>query len=161
MIFRRSTTIRVPSGRTRRRSSSQCSYSARSVSRRVTAFRDRLRGSRNVANSYSAIVIEYADCGPAGKVACLAMTDAQLTPTDVRAAAEALKAAIDAHLAAVEARGGEADPVVQEAYTVLHDAAAAYDDVLFEVYDEVTPFVLADTEDLDQIGAVGTDGGGA
>lgn len=75
------------------------------------------------------------------------MTDAQLTAArleDVRAAAGSLKAAIDRHLAAVEARTGEGDVAVQDSYTELHDAAERYDDLLFEVYDEVTPFVLAE-----------------
>jgi hypothetical protein len=62
----------------------------------------------------------------------------------VRAAAEALKQAIDRHLAAVESRTGESDPAVQVAYTDLAEIAARYDDLLFEHYDEVTPFVFAD-----------------
>lgn len=65
----------------------------------------------------------------------------------VRAAADALKLAIDRHLAAVEARSGESDPLVQVAYTELHDIAARYDDLLFEYHDEVTPFVFADGPD--------------
>lgn len=71
-------------------------------------------------------------------------TAAAATPDDVRAAAEALKAAIDRHLAAVEARTGEDDPVVQEAYDAVRTAAEAYDDALFDVYDEVTPFDLVE-----------------
>jgi hypothetical protein len=65
--------------------------------------------------------------------------------SDVRRAAEALKRAVDSHLAAVEARSGESDPVVQDAYTALHDAAQRYDDLLFEVHDEVTPFVFSES----------------
>ncbi len=61
-----------------------------------------------------------------------------------RAAAEALKAAIDRHLEACTARTGENDPIVQGAYERLRDAAQIYDDALFESYDEVTPFVLAE-----------------
>lgn len=75
------------------------------------------------------------------------MTDAPIASSgvsDVRRAAEALKRAVDAHLAAVEARSGESDPVVQDAYTALHDAAQRYDDLLFEVHDEVTPFVFSE-----------------
>jgi hypothetical protein len=68
----------------------------------------------------------------------------------VRAAAEALKQAIDRHLSAVEARTGESDPVVQVAYTELHDIAAHYDDLLFENHDEVTPFVFADAPEEDE-----------
>ncbi|MDP9416570.1 MAG: hypothetical protein M3P48_01760, partial [Actinomycetota bacterium] len=61
-----------------------------------------------------------------------------------REAAVALKSAIDWHLAACEARSGENDRGVQEAYEALREAAQTYDDALFEAYDEVTPFVLAD-----------------
>jgi hypothetical protein len=67
-------------------------------------------------------------------------------PGAVPAAAEALKAAIDRHLAAVVARRGEEDPDVQDAYEALRAAAEAYDDVLFEVHDEVTPFEFAEPE---------------
>jgi hypothetical protein len=59
---------------------------------------------------------------------------------DVRAAAEALKEAVDRHLQAVENRAGEQDEQVQDAYAALHAAAELYDDLLFEVHDEVTPF---------------------
>jgi hypothetical protein len=83
------------------------------------------------------------------------MSDAPMTAgggSDVRTAAEALKRAVDSHLAAVEARTGESDPVVQDAYTALHDAAQRYDDLLFEVHDEVTPFVFSEgTRTLDLV----------
>ena len=59
---------------------------------------------------------------------------------EVRAAAEALKAAIDLHLAAVESRARELDPAVLEAFDALAAAAEAYDELLYEVHDEVTPF---------------------
>lgn len=59
---------------------------------------------------------------------------------EVRAAAEALKAAIDVHLAAVESRSRELDPAVLEAFDALAAAAEAYDELLYEVHDEVTPF---------------------
>ncbi len=61
-----------------------------------------------------------------------------------RAAAEALKSAIDRHLTACEQRSGESDPAVQDAYEALREAAQVYDDTLFEAYDEVTPFELAE-----------------
>ena len=51
-----------------------------------------------------------------------------------------MKQAIDRHLQAVENRGGEQDEQVQDAYAALHAAAEVYDDLLFEVHDEVTPF---------------------
>jgi len=72
---------------------------------------------------------------------------AQPTIAEVRTAAEAVKAAIDRHLAAVEVRTGENDPGVAAAYEALAAAADAYDEVLYDAYDEVTPFeVPRDTE---------------
>jgi hypothetical protein len=80
------------------------------------------------------------------------MTEPASAPTSdeldaIRAAAEALKAAIDRHLSAVQVRTGEDDPMVQAAYDALRGAAEAYDDLLFETFDEVTPFELADQSD--------------
>lgn len=62
------------------------------------------------------------------------------TAAQVREAAEALKAAIDRHLAAVEARVDELDPAVLEAFDALAAAAEEYDELLYSVHDEVTPF---------------------
>ncbi|MFD7736656.1 hypothetical protein ACFV6F_40565 [Kitasatospora phosalacinea] len=71
------------------------------------------------------------------------MSDAaQLTITEVRAAAEAVKAAIDRHLQAVSSSTEPGDPVVVHAYEELAAAAIAYDQILYEVYDEVTPFEI-------------------
>ena len=61
---------------------------------------------------------------------------------DVRTAADALKAAIDAHLAAVEVRSDETDPRVRTAFLAMAAAAEAYDDVLYDSYNEVTPFEI-------------------
>ena len=58
----------------------------------------------------------------------------------LHAALEELTDALDAHLEAVLRRVGEADPAVQAAYTRLRDAAERYDDLLFELTDEVTPW---------------------
>ena len=64
---------------------------------------------------------------------------------EVREAAEALKSAIDAHLRAVETRVDELDPAVLEAFDALAAAAEEYDELLYAVHDEVTPFeVMAD-----------------
>ncbi|MFI9274167.1 hypothetical protein ACIGXM_26190 [Kitasatospora sp. NPDC052896] len=69
------------------------------------------------------------------------MSDAaQLTSTEVRDAAEAVKAAIDRHLEAVSSTTTADDPAVFAAYEELAAAAIAYDQLLYEVYDEVTPF---------------------
>jgi hypothetical protein len=69
-----------------------------------------------------------------------ALTDSPPTHSEVREAAEALKAAIDRHLAAVEARVDELDPAVLEAFDALAAAAEEYDELLYTVHDEVTPF---------------------
>jgi len=75
------------------------------------------------------------------------MSDAaQLTITEVRAAAEAVKAAIDRHLQAVSSTVEAGDPAVVSAYEELAAAAIAYDQILYEVYDEVTPFEVPGDE---------------
>ena len=76
------------------------------------------------------------------------MSDAeQPTAAEVRAAAEAVKTALDRHLAAVERRSGEDDPAVHEAFNRLAAAAEAYDELLYDRYDEVTPFEIPGGED--------------
>jgi len=72
---------------------------------------------------------------------------APATPAEVRQAAEALKSAIDVHLRAVEARVDELDPAVLEAFDALAAAAEEYDELLYAVHDEVTPFeVMAEPQ---------------
>ncbi|NEY31776.1 hypothetical protein GTU99_06110 [Streptomyces sp. PRKS01-65] len=76
------------------------------------------------------------------------MSDAaQPTAAEVRAAAEAVKTALDRHLAAVERRSGEDDPAVYEAFNKLAAAAEAYDELLYDRYDEVTPFEIPGADD--------------
>lgn len=80
------------------------------------------------------------------------MSDAeQPTAADVRAAAEAVKAALDRHLEAVERRAegagkdtenGASDTAVYAAFDELAAAGEAYDELLYETYDEVTPFEI-------------------
>ncbi|AWT42155.1 MULTISPECIES: hypothetical protein [Streptomyces] len=77
------------------------------------------------------------------------MSDAaQPTAAEVRAAAEAVKTALDRHLAAVERRSGEDDPAVYEAFNQLAAAAEAYDELLYDRYDEVTPFEIPGGEEM-------------
>jgi hypothetical protein len=64
--------------------------------------------------------------------------------SEPRAALDRLVAALEAHLAAASRRTGEADPAVVSAYQVLADAFEAYDEALYDAFDEVTPFVLYD-----------------
>ena len=76
------------------------------------------------------------------------MSDAaQPTAAEVRAAAEAVKAALDRHLEAVENRTGDDDPAVYDAFNALAAAAEAYDERLYDRYDEVTPFEIPGAED--------------
>ncbi|MEV5146247.1 hypothetical protein AB0L14_17880 [Streptomyces sp. NPDC052727] len=76
------------------------------------------------------------------------MSDAaQPTAAEVRAAAEAVKTALDRHLAAVERRSGEDDPAVSEAFNQLAAAAEAYDELLYDRFDEVTPFEIPGAEE--------------
>ncbi|MFF9625920.1 hypothetical protein [Streptomyces griseosporeus] len=77
------------------------------------------------------------------------MSDAaQPTAAEVRAAAEAVKTALDRHLAAVERRSGEDDPAVYEAFNQLAAAAEVYDELLYDRYDEVTPFEIPGAEEM-------------
>ncbi|WP_329387507.1 hypothetical protein OG625_30790 [Streptomyces sp. NBC_01351] len=76
------------------------------------------------------------------------MSDAALpTVAEVRAAAEAVKAALDRHLAAVERRTGDEDPDVYAAFNELAAASEEYDELLYDRYDEVTPFEIPTPED--------------
>ena len=59
-------------------------------------------------------------------------------------ALDELTDALEAHLAACIESTGEADAAVQDAYTALRDAASQYDDLLFTVLDEVTPWEFAE-----------------
>ncbi|GAA2592137.1 hypothetical protein [Streptomyces axinellae] len=101
------------------------------------------------------------------------MSDAaQPTAADVRAAAEAVKAALDRHLEAVERRAGasrapapavsgageggesasartaELDGAVYAAFDQLAAAGETYDELLYELYDEVTPFEIPGSDSL-------------
>ena len=78
---------------------------------------------------------------------------APATPAEVRQAAEALKSAIDAHLRAVEARVDELDPAVLEAFDALAAAAEEYDELLYAVHDEVTPFEVMAEPQADYAGS--------
>ncbi|AWN26384.1 MULTISPECIES: hypothetical protein [unclassified Streptomyces] len=77
------------------------------------------------------------------------MSDAaQPSAAEVRAAAEAVKAALDRHLDAVERRSGQDDPAVYAAFDELAAAAEVYDELLYDTYDEVTPFEIPGNEAL-------------
>ncbi|MFE7288627.1 hypothetical protein ACFU90_29970 [Streptomyces noursei] len=77
------------------------------------------------------------------------MSDAaQPSAAEVRAAAEAVKAALDRHLDAVERRSGPEDPAVYAAFDEVAAAAEAYDELLYDAYDEVTPFEIPGSDAL-------------
>ena len=76
------------------------------------------------------------------------MTDSTDLGTDELDAALARTfEAARAHLAAV--RAGADDEVVEAAYRVFNNASAAYDELLFETYDEVTPWQADTLEEAD------------
>ncbi len=68
-------------------------------------------------------------------------------PAIVRTRLEALVEALQAHLAATELRTGEADPVVFAAYAHLADAFVAYEEALYDAFDEVVPMSVVEYED--------------
>ncbi|NLU66194.1 hypothetical protein [Streptomyces sp. HNM0574] len=89
------------------------------------------------------------------------MSDAeQPTAADVRAAADAVKDALDRHLEAIERRAAGAedadgtsgdaasDADVFAAFDELAAAGEVFDELLYDVYDEVTPFEIPGGESL-------------
>lgn len=74
--------------------------------------------------------------------------DVQPPVAEVRAAVEAVKAALDRHLDAIENRTGEDDPAVYAAFEALASAAESYDELLYDTYDEVTPFEVPAAETM-------------
>ena len=59
--------------------------------------------------------------------------------------------ALGAHLTAVVNRTGEHDSAVDEAYVEIANAFEAYEDALFEAYNEVTPLSVYGDEDEDDL----------
>ena len=67
---------------------------------------------------------------------------------DPRAALQALVSAFEEHLAAASNRRSDDDPAVDGAYIAIADAFDAYEEALYDAYDEVTPLtVFAEEED--------------
>ena len=69
--------------------------------------------------------------------------------TDPRAALDEFVRALQRHFDAAAGRVSELDPAVVAAYDELASAFVAYDDVLFDAFDEVTPFDLTEDDDDD------------
>jgi hypothetical protein len=68
---------------------------------------------------------------------------------DPRAALQTLVSAFEEHLAAASNRRGDDDPAVDGAYIAIADAFDAYEEALYEAYDEVTPLTVFAEEDDD------------
>lgn len=62
---------------------------------------------------------------------------------------DVLVTALREHLEAVEARTGESDPAVYAAFDHLRESFEAYEEALYDVHDEVTPFVVLELDDED------------
>ena len=70
--------------------------------------------------------------------------------TDPRAALQALVNALEEHLAAAANRRSEDDPTVDGAYLAIANTFEAYEEALYDAYDEVTPLtVFAEEDDSD------------
>lgn len=61
---------------------------------------------------------------------------------DPREALSALTTALEEHLVAASARRGEEDPIVEATFLGIIDAFEAYEEALFDAFDEVTPLVI-------------------
>lgn len=69
---------------------------------------------------------------------------------DPRAALQALMSAFEEHLVAASNRRSDDDPAVDGAYVAIADAFDAYEEALYDAYDEVTPLtVFAEDDDSD------------
>ncbi|AYY13480.1 hypothetical protein EF847_13050 [Actinobacteria bacterium YIM 96077] len=77
------------------------------------------------------------------------MTNEPQDRTRLQAALDGLTDALENHLEACLGRSGEADHAVQATYTALRHAAQQYDDLLFELRDEVTPWEFPDGPHVD------------
>ncbi|POH58660.1 hypothetical protein [Arthrobacter glacialis] len=71
---------------------------------------------------------------------------------DPREALSALTTALEEHLVAASARRGEEDPIVEATFLGIIDAFEAYEEALFDAFDEVTPLVIygEDGEEFDE-----------
>ncbi|MEX5296701.1 primosomal protein [Kocuria sp. CPCC 205268] len=68
---------------------------------------------------------------------------------DPRAALQALVSAFEEHLVAASNRRSDDDPAVDGAYIAIADAFDAYEEALYDAYDEVTPLTVFAEDDSD------------
>ena len=89
----------------------------------------------------------HARPGTVGTVTTSPQDQARLNDT-----LDDLTDALEAHLAACIDSTGEADVAVQGAYSALREAASRYDDLLFTLLDEVTPWEFAEGPQVEDEG---------
>ncbi|MFF0990732.1 primosomal protein [Kocuria nitroreducens] len=68
---------------------------------------------------------------------------------DPRAALQALVSAFEEHLVAASNRRSDDDPAVDGAYIAIADAFDAYEEALYDAYDEVTPLTVFAEDESD------------
>lgn len=79
---------------------------------------------------------------------------------DPREALSALTTALEEHLVAASARRGEEDPIVEATFLGIIDAFEAYEEALFDAFDEVTPLVIyGEDDDFEEDGEGGANEG--
>lgn len=66
---------------------------------------------------------------------------------DPRVALQALTNAFEEHLNAAANRRGDEDPAVDAAYLAIAEAFDAYEEALYDMYDEVTPLEIIEEDD--------------
>lgn len=67
---------------------------------------------------------------------------------DPRAALSVLIGALEEHLTAIINRRGQKDPAIENAYVDIANAFERYEELLFDIFEEVTPLeVFIDDED--------------
>ncbi|MBK4120594.1 primosomal protein [Kocuria rhizophila] len=71
--------------------------------------------------------------------------------TDPRAALQTLVNALEEHLAAAANRRSDEDPSVDAAYVSIANSFEAYEEALYDAYDEVTPLTVFAEEDDDDL----------
>ncbi|CAL8897638.1 hypothetical protein KVA01_06550 [Kocuria varians] len=70
--------------------------------------------------------------------------------TDPRAALQTLVNALEEHLAAAANRRSDDDPSVDGAYVAIANSFEAYEEALYDAYDEVTPLTVFADDDSDE-----------
>lgn len=70
---------------------------------------------------------------------------------DPRVALQSLVSALEEHLAAAASRRGDDDPAVESAYLSIADSFEAYEESLYDAYGEVTPLVIYEDDEEEEV----------